>query len=174
MTKTIKVENLLNICSVPSAAMMQTYIEGVSICLDYHNHRQSTLLLIEEDLEEQLTLRWDTVSTDVLASYDLHDATERGAVCLAIWIIEQFTQLQVAQRAMIGTGVDFFLCEKSDQKKKVVATLEVSGLLSEKKWRVNRRLKEKKAQSAKAKILGYDGYVIVIEFSKPIAKIAIQ
>lgn len=171
MTKTIEIEQLSSISTVPSKALCMAFAEATSICLDYHQHPQKVNLQIKGGLSGKIKLSWKGATKNAFDSYDKHEATEMAAVCLALWIIEAFTEFRVVQRGRIGDRVDYILTDKDATAPfPLTAYLEISGLLNEKIGRVNQRLKEKIKQVAESNFTGMTGIVIVVEFSQLIAK----
>jgi len=104
-----------------------------------------------------------------------HLATEYGAIGIAAFIIEEFTDLEFLEIMEIGEGADFFLCKKSDSNKmsfrqKPAAKLEISGIWNEKLGNtINMRINIKKRQVDKG-TLGFPIYIIVVEFGQLKAK----
>ncbi len=175
MTKTIKIENLPTLRKIPSKNICDYLAEGAAICLKISNHPKGVELSVEGAFEGKLKLDFEEVNQAVLDSWaDLREATEAGATCLALWIIEQFTDLKVIRRSFQSTGFDYWLGKKQDIFPfKDAARLEVSGLLNESIGRVNQRMKEKIAQVEKSSHTKLPAYIIVIEFSQPLAKTTI-
>lgn len=176
MNTTIVIEQLKDFSYVPSKKLCEMLAEAAAICLDYHQHAQNIELKIEGDLSGILALKWDNTNQQIQRSWDdLSEATEYGATCLAIWIIEKMTNLKVIGRSQKKTGIDFWLGNKDDEFPfRKAARLEISGILQSKRGKINQRLKEKGIQSNKSDDSNLPAYIIVIEFSQPIGKTLIK
>lgn len=147
------------------------------VCLEHHNHPSGVLLTVKGDHKVDYYITWsDKVTHQISASWnDLDDATEYGACCIAILLSLDITNYMVIKRSAKKTGFDYWLGEKNENAilpfdKKV--RLEISGILSDTESVVNTRLKEKLVRTEKSDNLGLDAHVIVVEFSKPLAKYA--
>jgi len=90
-------------------------------------------------------------------------------------MVQALTNLKVIRRSPKETGFDYWLGKKDDnfpfQEK---ARLEVSGILKGSISQINQRLKEKMEQTKQSDDLNLPAYVIIVEFSTPICKIAIR
>jgi len=120
-----------------------------------------------------MILHWQNPTRQTQKSCgNLSEATENGAICIALWIIEEFTELKVVARSPTQTGFDYFLANKSSTKPyRPTASLEVSGLLKEKRGRLNQRVKEKIEQVKRKRNNSLASYTIVTEFSQLESKV---
>lgn len=172
MIYNVKIENLPAIRDVPSKNQCNYLAEGAAVCLHSLNHQIGCTLKILGHFKGDFKLTWNPVTPFVAISWDDKlEATEAGASCIALWIIEKLTNLKVVRRSFQGTGFDYWLGEKDTKFPFVsVARLEVSGILNDKTARVNQRLREKTLQVKKSNHLNLPAYIIVVEFGQLIAK----
>jgi len=173
--KDINLFDLKEISYVPSARTCESYAEAATICLENKGHNQNVVLKVnmDDDNEEELHLNWTPITQQIKDSWsDLQEATEYGAICLAIWVVHSFTDYKVIRRSPKLTGIDYWLGDKVDnypfQDK---ARLEISGILTGTKSQVQSRLKEKLKQTKKSDATKLPSLVVIIEFSKPLAKL---
>lgn len=154
-----------------SSAVGAAHAEACLICLDHHNHISPLELSIEGMKTTHLELIWhDTISEQAKRSWhDLTIATEWAACGIAFLIVEHFFNYTVLRKARKGNGFDYWLgtVDATTQLVKEKARLEVSGILTaQNRGTINARVKLKKNQVSVDKI---ETYVIVVEFSQPIA-----
>jgi hypothetical protein len=120
-----------------------------------------------------LAVRWLPVTESVRRGHaDLGDAAARGACCVASHVIEEFTELDIRERSCKGTGFDYWLGERQDDRVghlfQSKARLEVSGILRETKENTaHGRLALKLAQPAPSDDTKLPAYAVVVEFSSP-------
>lgn len=176
MNNTIKLDNLKLFSYVPSEKLCDAFAEAAAVCLDFHNHTQKMELTITGDIIGNLKIEWEKSTLQIKNSWnDLPEATEAAATCLALWVVEKFTDLKVVGRSQKKTGIDYWLGKKTDdfpfQK---TARLEISGLLQGSIGRVNQRLKEKVKQVEKSNAVNLPVYIIIIEFSQVLSKTVVK
>jgi hypothetical protein len=150
-----------------------TFAEAAAVCLHQLQHPQGVTVKIEGTVTAQFELVWEQANAVQQNSfYDLDEATENGAYCLAIWVIEKLTPHHVVRKAPKGTGVDFWLYDKNNlEATQPTARLEVSGILEGTKKQIQARLRTKEKQSQQSDDLGIPVYIIIVEFSTPFIKI---
>lgn len=142
----------------------QDLADAGSVCLEEQGHSVGVRLRVEGDASiDSHELRWPPVTERLrLTHADLQEATELGAAGIAILLSAQETGHAVLQRAGINAGVDYWL---GDAPGSVRARLEVSGLLRGDRARINARVSQKAAQTARSADSGFPVYVVVVEFS---------
>ena len=98
---------------------------------------------------------------------------EYAAVGIALPLILQATGYSDVQRARKGSSVDFWLGKKDEYAFPILeALLEVSGILKENPGNtMNARVNQKRQQAMRSPYRNLPVYVIVVEFSKPKAKL---
>jgi hypothetical protein len=149
--------------------------EAAAICLTEQGHNAPTKLQINGLTPCEVEIDWNLPNEiAVRFNADIEVATEYGAYAIAALLMPYLTGLTVIERSIKGTGLgfDFWLGDISEpdrlfQRK---ARLEVSGIRhgseSQLKYRVNIKLKQITPSDRVA-----PGYVCVIEFSTPQARI---
>ena len=105
----------------------------------------------------------------------MQEATEYGAICLAIWSVHETTDYKVIRRSPKLTGFDYWLGDKADdypfQDK---ARLEISGILKGTNSQIKQRMNEKLKQTNRTDHLNLPAVITVVEFSNPLAKIKLK
>jgi hypothetical protein len=146
--------------------------EGCIVSLKKSGHNnKNTILYVDGDRQEECILIWDDKDDEQLgrAWADQTEATEQGAVCLVILIAINYTGYTVVERAVKGTGFDYWLGNADDILFQKKARLEVSGIFRGNNGLVNTRYRQKTRQTNPSDSMGLPAYVGVVEFSKPLA-----
>ncbi len=121
--------------------------------------------LIFPELTNQIRLAWK----------DLQEATEHGAVCVAIILIINKTKYTVIERAVKKTGIDYWLGEKDKTENDLPfnksARLEVSGILQGNNKHIQKRLNLKLDQTKQSDSTKLPKFIAIVEFSKPLIKL---
>jgi hypothetical protein len=101
---------------------------------------------------------------------DQQEATEYGAVGIAVLLLKRFHRYSAIERSFKGTGFDYWLGENDDLLFQKKARLEVSGIIRGNASQVENRVVSKLKQTDVS-----DGqlpaYVAVVEFGNPLAKV---
>ena len=163
-------------------AMGRVHAESAAVCLSKHRHRQGINLKVDSPLPESpaaFRLHWPKVTPQMRRTYnDLHDATEQGAVGIAILLIRSLTKFVVIERAMKRTGIDYWLGDASSKRSGLPfqnkARLEVSGILQDAEGRFSSRMAAKNTQTMRSDSTGIPAYVVVVEFSTPKAGLSVR
>jgi hypothetical protein len=125
------------------------------------NERTFKLKFPEEKKTLQLANSWK----------DREVATEHGAACIGILLALKITKLEVIERAVKRTGVDYWIGNNQNgvlfQKK---SRLEVSGIFEGNDADIETRYKRKCKQTSQSDDSLLPAYVSITEFSKPISK----
>lgn len=122
------------------------------------------------------SIKWgnDVDLEGILKAYNLDDAVEFGAEAISLLIIREKTEFTTIERAVRGTGIDYWLGYKDENRNGLFsmrdARLEISGLLKESgsntvKNRINTKLKQIKASNHTFPV-----FISIIEFSNPKAE----
>ncbi len=161
---------------VPSPRVSDCYAEAAAVCLENQSQEKGVEINVIGDVEATLELSWEEVSQQARDSWnDLQEATEYGATCIAILLVQTLTDMRVTRRSPKRTGFDYWLGDKNDdfpfQDK---ARLEVSGILKGTTAQINQRVKEKIEQTKRSDVLDLPAYIVVVEFSTPVCKIVIR
>lgn len=172
---------LLNLASliegIPALtpALGGTLAEAAAVCLVNQGHGETCLLQVRCEAQQRaFTLHRPQVSEPMRRAYrDLQEATELGACGVAILVARNITGHTVVERSVKGTGFDYWLgavhsAESALEPLERKARLEVSGILQGPIELVQARVQEKIRQTRRS-AGQYPAYVLVIEFSTPLA-----
>lgn len=144
-----------------------------AICLESQNHTPGVVLAIRGNAAVGNTYRlnWTSTASRGRALWQYNQATEWGAAAVAILLVNQETPYRVVEAAAAGTGIDFWLSEDSDLTFQHQARVEVSGIRNGNDAAVTRRVNQKLTQTTQSDHTQTTAYVIVVEFSRPVAEI---
>ncbi|MDD9956038.1 MAG: hypothetical protein OXP68_07440 [Anaerolineaceae bacterium] len=156
-------------------------LEACLVCLAHNGHSSGIAMQVDEARDTiHFRLDWSgsVGEQETRTHADMQDATEWGACGVACLLICKLTGLVVTRRSRKGTGFDYWLgsgLEKGSATSlpfQDEARLEVSGMLSEERMsEINSRLREKTKQIKGGKRTDLTGYAVVLEFSRPLAKV---
>ena len=145
--------------------------EAASFCLEKHGHANGTKLIVDGDSRMFLSLLWCRSSPGSWSSWsDLGQATEFGAYGIAILLVINLTEYKAIERAVKGTGIDYWLGTDSllfQQK----ARLEVSGIFKGSEAKVDERARQKAVQTGQSDKTRMPVYIVIVEFGTPRSKI---
>jgi len=150
--------------------------EAALLCLVENNHNSGTIIQIKGKFVEAFQLIWEgEVTTEMKQNWgDVKEATEYGAMAIAILVILALTNFVILGRSRQGTSVDYFLTSSTSTLvfPEPDAALEVSGLLKETKGNtINMRINDKLRRLEKLGYKQLKTFVIVTEFGQPKTKI---
>lgn len=154
----------------------QMLAEAAAVCLEDRKHQPGVCLSRAGLIIEDLYVEWPPVDDQKRRSYaDMQEATERGACGVAILIAREATGKVVVERSKKGTGFDYWLGDADDDDLPFQRSsrLEVSGILSGTKTQIDSRIRQKKEQIAPTDHIA-PGYVVVVEFGTPVARIELK
>lgn len=139
------------------------------VCLESQNHEQGVQLSVQGYSNNSYSLTWPAINDQTRRCWnDPKEATEFGAMGIAVLLAQKEIGYTVIERSRIGTGFDYWLGEESNLFQK--ARLEISGILRGSNRDVKARIKQKLKQTNRS-----DGslpaYVIVVEFGHPLAEV---
>ena len=152
--------------------------EAAGACLESQGHLQGIQLRVIGYTNDNYELAWPEITEQVNRTWnDSQEATEYGAMAIAVLLIKKEVGYLVIERARKGTGIDYWLGEEADrplfQRK---AKLEISGILKAQgnenaiERAVAVRVDEKLRQASRSGD-SLPTYVIVVEFGMPLAEI---
>ena len=155
-----------------TSALGAAMAEAGAVCLEEMPHSRGTQLLVRGVFQKSHALNWPTVTDQMRRTWaDPREATEKGAEGIAILLVKEETVFTTIERAAIGTRIDRWLGHQSDtpyfQRK---ARLEISGILRGDDRNVKKRLQEKLDRLALASSQ-LPAFVVVVEFSRPLAEV---
>lgn len=155
-----------------SPALGMAHLEACLVCLTDQKHTSGVTLFFRDESNNEIELLWDEpVTLQMLRSWnDEEIATEWGAYGIAFLLITELTEYTIIRKSRKGTGFDYWLGHNEDaplfQDK---ARLEVSGIRkADKESSIKARLSEKVIRLVSKKNM-LPAYVIVVEFSRPLA-----
>jgi hypothetical protein len=135
---------------------------------------------LEGSQKTRYQIKWleDGLDAEVLKrSYNKDDATQFGAEAVALLLSVEHTEYDAVERAMTGTGIDYWLGHKDRNPNEPfhrASRLEISGIMEETPDnKVSRRVGEKLKQTKPTDHL-FSVYVVVVEFSQPYATIVLK
>ncbi len=146
--------------------------EAASQCLDAQGHGLRITLEVTGHHAEAFLLERLPVDDIIRRTYDdPEEATEEGACAVAILLARDLTGWAVVRRARRGTGFDYYL--GSEAALDLQARLEVSGIRQGTEAQVETRRLQKRLQAMQSdSSLGHlTAYAIIVEFSRPMAKV---
>ena len=159
-----------------------THMEACVWCFTECGHGSGVTLSIITDNNgsDSCQVIWDNRQIEIEAlyrAYNKDDAPEQGAEAIAFLLIREKTNYTAIHRAVTRTGIDYWLGFKEVVNGQIFTLrsgrLEVSGILQESP--TNKplyRVKSKLRQTHQSDSTGFPAYVVVVEFSKPLAHIS--
>jgi len=140
------------------------------VCLESQEHSQGKHLEVKGDYINRYQLVWSEITEQAIRCWnDPEVATEHGAVGIAVLLAKKEIGFSVIERSRKGTGFDYWLGEDSSYPFQNKARLEISGIRAGNDSSIRSRVNQKIKQTDKS-----DGvlpaYVIVVEFSQPLAE----
>ena len=168
----LDLNDLIRDCPGIGAALAQ----AGAICLESQNHTPGVVLAIRGNAAVGNTYRldWTSTASRGRALWQCNQATEWGAAAVAILLVNHATPYQVVEASRLGTGIDFWLGDDSDLIFQRKARLEVSGIRSDSDAAIAQRVIEKLNQTTQSDHSQTTAYVIVVEFSQPVAEVRVK
>lgn len=148
---------------------------AAAICLEERRHKFGVLLCVNGICETNFALRWPKTDDQLRREWaDPQEATENGAVAVAIALADKLTEYHIVERSWKSTGIDYWLGRKGELLFQRAARLEISGIRDGDENVVKARVKSKLRQSEQSKDTKLPVFVIVVEFGKPTAAVVKQ
>lgn len=145
--------------------------QAAAVALDEQHHRSPTDLHVFGDFHDRYNLAWPPVNDQMRRCWnDREETTEQGAYAVAIPLVQKLTGLAVLERSRKGTRFDYWLGPAAELPFQEKARLEVSGIRNGSRSDVDGRANEKLRQIGRSTV-SLPGYVIVVEFGAPLAKV---
>jgi hypothetical protein len=146
--------------------------EAAAVCLEDQGHRTWARLIVIGEYEVSFRIIWPVVTDQMIRCYnDPEEATENGACGIAILLVQELAGLVVVERSRKGTGFDYWLGSEEGYPFQNQARLEVSGIRAGSAPDIKARVKQKLQQTQQSDALLLPAYVVVVEFSRPIAEV---
>lgn len=148
--------------------------EAAAFCLATSGHLQGVHINVTGVAPSRYQLTWAELPDNVSAARnDMKEATEDGASGIAILLVLVHLGYEVFYRSHQGTGFDYLMREVGSDSDAIPARLEVSGIMKGDHSEIRKRIAEK-SQQVKRREEPQDerpAFVIVVEFSNPLARI---
>lgn len=155
-------------------AFGETLAEAAAICLVEQEHLPGVELKVEGEFNATFQLWWPEVTDQMRRCWNDQDyTTEQAAYGIALMVVQHLTDLVVVERSIRGTGFDYWLGKRRESDSipfEKAVRLEVSGIRSGNRSQILTRVKLKKEQVKPTDALA-PAYIIVVEFSQPLARI---
>jgi len=177
MTRKLNLDILKN--KLPGITEGQGYFlwEAIILCLEANGHQSGVTLIVTGKFEEQFQIEWSgKITPEMRQSWgDVKEATEYGAMALAVLIILNLTNFVVSGRSRQGTSVDYFLVSaalSTTPFPEPEAALEVSGILKQRRGNtISMRINDKVKRLQQSGTKNLPTYIVVTEFGQPKTKI---
>ena len=145
--------------------------EAGGVCLESQGHVMGVQLRVSGYANNIYRLEWPPITDQISRTWnDLPEATEDGAMGIAVLLAKRETGHAVLERSRKGTGFDYWMGDESTEPFQDKARLEISGILNGNDYEVRKRVRQKLKQTSRSNGL-LPAYVIVVEFGKPLAQI---
>lgn len=148
--------------------------EAARVSLEAQSHISPCAFEVRGAIEAAHTVAWEPCDDAMLRFWaDLDEAAEHGAYGIAALLMDEHTDLEVVERSRKGTGFDFWLGKKGDDASlfQYAARMEVSSIQQGNDSTIRYRERQKLKQTSPT-----DGtlpaYIVVVEYSAPLAQIA--
>ena len=148
------------------------FAQASAVCLEHNGHRPGVVLKVAGSHPTSFELSWPLTTPQINKSHnDLQEATERGATCIAIHLVNNLLGLSVLERSRKGTGFDYWLGQPNQNTLfQNAKKLEVSGILRGDNGDIQQRLRLKQKQVNRFN--GINCCIVVVEFGCPLSHIA--
>ena len=160
-------------CPALTPAAGLSIAEAASVCLAEQGHPRIFDLMVNSEKEQTYQVERLEVTPQMRRCYnDDAEATEFGACAIAILAVQEMTNLAVIERSRKSTGFDYWLGTSEPLPFQRKARLEVSGIRMGNKSMIEVRIGQKVRQVER-----YPNalpiYIVVVEFSQPIAQVRV-
>ena len=155
-----------------TAAMGAALAEAGGVCLESQGHSPVATLTVRGYAEGSYILTWEPASEQARdrAYNEQERATEMGAAGIGVLLGQSITGYLALEPGRRGAGFDYWLGELSDGVPEYRAGLEVSGIRRGNAGQIRTRVREKLQQVRQSGRQRWATYVIVVEFSRPLAE----
>ncbi len=146
--------------------------EAGGVCLEHNSHRRGHTLLVRGYRNSRYFLSWPLITSQSLAAWnDLEQATEYGAIAVAVLVAKAEIGYEILRQSRKGTGFDYWIGSASEEGFVEKAGLEISGILTGDDRTIKARVKDKLTQTDQSDQSQLEMYVIVVEFGRPLAEV---
>ena len=167
--------------------------QAAAVCLQSQGHEQGAVLVVRGSFDNAYALAWLPASPQTWRTWnDPEETTEDGAAGIAALLALREIGWPVILRSWKGTGFDYWLGDRDtgpvapaeraataalrsllrDDNLTVRGRLEVSGIRDGDDAAVRQRSRDKLRQINRGNAWPLPGFVIVVEFSRPLAEVS--
>ncbi len=174
MPSTLHLDKIKSGCPGLTIFAAGSLYEACLVSLSRKGHSSGCQLELTGDAPDTLKVIWDEeVDAQMERTYaDQQDATEDGAVCVAVLLALKLTPFTVIERSAKGTGIDYWLGQPGDPLFQKKARLEISGTFDGDEKELEKRYGQKATQATRSSGTGLPAYVSVTAFRFPKSKFA--
>lgn len=156
-----------------SPQMIQTFEQAARVCLHKNAHdRPVSMTLQHEGVRPRckaVRVQWKRPTAKQLRSFG-DEATEFGAVAVALHLMREVHGYVNCTRSRRGTGFDYWIGKTPGPLMNGKVRLEISGILAGSDAEVAKRSREKVEQMKKGGVAGA-GFAAVVNFGPPASRI---
>ena len=155
-----------------SPAVGAALAEVGGVCMESQGHEQGVALTVRGYHKNCYAVVWPCITEQSRLTWnDPENATEHGAVGVAVLIAKAITGYEIVRQSRKGTGFDYWMGKTSDEGFANKAGLEISGIRKGDNRIIRKRVNEKLRQTDRPDDPKLEIYVIVVEFGAPIAEV---
>lgn len=149
------------------------YAEACVAALESQGHFSGITIQLEGEFHDKVRVIWRNKSKNVGVK-DPRDWAEIGAIALAFCVVVKFSEYNVIEQSVIGTGFDYWLGYKENVPNQnpdnfLNARLEISGMLKGNNRDVATRLRQKIRQTGISDYMNIPAIIVIVEFSTPLS-----
>ena len=167
--------------------------QAAAVCLQSQGHEPGVTLVVRGHFDNAYALTWPPVSPQARRTWnDPEETTEDGAVGMAALLAWREIGWPVILRSWKGSGFDYWLGDRNtgrvspaeraataalrsllrDDNLIVRGRLEVSGIRAGDAAAVRQRGRDKLRQIRQGDVWPLPGFVIIVEFSRPLVEVS--
>jgi hypothetical protein len=168
----LTIENLKETITAISSTQCEFLSENCIVALENGGHQSGCPMAVYGDTEKAYGLQWSK-PVNKSGYKESVKIVAHAAEAISFFLSTELTEFTVVEEALIGTGIDYWLGYDDthslyQSNNFMRARLEVSGI--EKETVANsleKRVKDKKRQTAPTDASNLPAYISVVEFSAP-------
>lgn len=155
-----------------TSAVGAALAEAGGVCLESQGHEQGVALTVRGYHNNCYAMVWPCITEQSrLAWNDPENATEHGAVGIAVLVAKKITGYEIIRQSWKGTGFDYWMGKATDEGFANKAGLEISGIRKGDDRTIKNRIRQKIQQTDRTEDSDLQIYVIVVEFGTPVAEV---
>ena len=136
-----------------SPAVGASLAEAGGVCLESQGHTQGVRLTVQGYCDKSYALVWPCITKQSRRSWnDPENATEHGAVGVAVLIAKKEIGYEIIQQSRKGRGFDYWMGMASDEGFVYKAGLEISGIREGDNSIIKARVRQKLQQQTRLTI----------------------